>query len=77
MNALLVLIPVTFLLVVIAAAIFFWAVNHAQFDDTQSPGILPVLDGDAHDASPAQSEHASHAGAPPARDATGTHPDKV
>lgn len=46
MNALLVLIPVTVLLVLVAAGVFFWAVNHAQFDDMDTPKILPLLDGD-------------------------------
>lgn len=44
MNALLILIPVTLLLVVLATALFFWAVRHDQFDDMDSPGILPLLD---------------------------------
>ena len=44
MNILLVLIPVTLLVIVIAVALFFWAVNHQQFDDLDSPAILPLLD---------------------------------
>lgn len=44
MNILLVLIPVTLLVVLIAVALFFWAVNHQQFDDLDSPAILPLLD---------------------------------
>ncbi len=44
MNILLVLIPVTLLVVAIAVVIFFWAVNHQQFDDLDSPAILPLLD---------------------------------
>lgn len=44
MNILLVLIPVTLLIVVAAVAIFFWAVNHQQFDDLDSPAVLPLLD---------------------------------
>ena len=44
MNILLVLIPVTLLVIVIAVALFFWAVNHQQFDDLDSPGVLPLLD---------------------------------
>ncbi|MEO6799926.1 MAG: cbb3-type cytochrome oxidase assembly protein CcoS, partial [Rhodanobacter sp.] len=31
MNILLVLIPVTLLVIVVAVALFFWAVNHQQF----------------------------------------------
>ncbi|HVC16639.1 MAG TPA: cbb3-type cytochrome oxidase assembly protein CcoS [Rhodanobacter sp.] len=44
MNILLVLIPVTLLIVLIAVGLFFWAVNHQQFDDLDSPAILPLLD---------------------------------
>ena len=47
MNILLVLIPVTLLVVLIAVALFFWAVNHQQFDDLDSPAILPLLDDPA------------------------------
>jgi nitrogen fixation-related uncharacterized protein len=25
-------------------ALFFWAVNHQQFDDLDSPGVLPLMD---------------------------------
>ncbi|MDQ6648016.1 MAG: cbb3-type cytochrome oxidase assembly protein CcoS [Pseudomonadota bacterium] len=44
MNILLVLIPVTLLVIVIAVALFFWAVNHQQFDDLDSPAVLPLMD---------------------------------
>ncbi len=44
MNILLVLIPVTLLVIGIAVALFFWAVNHQQFDDLESPGVLPLMD---------------------------------
>ena len=44
MNILLVLIPVTLLIVLVGVALFFWAVNHQQFDDLDSPAILPLLD---------------------------------
>ncbi|MHA6203404.1 cbb3-type cytochrome oxidase assembly protein CcoS [Dyella soli] len=62
MNILLVLIPVTLLIVIVAVAIFFWAVNHHQFDDLDSPGVLPLMEE-------AESDRA--AGAP----ATGTGSD--
>lgn len=52
MNILLVLIPVTLLVVLIAIAIFFWAVNHQQFDDLDSPGVLPLLEDAAPDEVP-------------------------
>ncbi|TAL89840.1 MAG: cbb3-type cytochrome oxidase assembly protein CcoS, partial [Rhodanobacter sp.] len=44
MNILLVLIPVTLLVIVVAVALFFWAVNHQQFDDLDSPAVLPLMD---------------------------------
>lgn len=50
MNILLVLIPVTALVVLLGVALFFWAVNHQQFDDLDTPGILPLLDEAAPDA---------------------------
>lgn len=46
MNIILVLIPVTLVVIGIAVALFFWAVNHQQFDDLDSPGILPLLEDD-------------------------------
>jgi len=42
MNAVLVTIPLALLLVVLAIGAFFWAVDHAQFDDLQTPGLLPL-----------------------------------
>lgn len=47
MNALLILIPVTLVLAIVAVGIFFWAVNHAQFEDLDSPKVLPLLDEEA------------------------------
>lgn len=44
MTILLVLIPVTLLVLAIAVALFFWAVNHQQFDDLDTPAVLPLLE---------------------------------
>jgi len=44
MNIILVLIPVTLLIVVVAIGVFFWAANHQQFDDLDSPGVLPLME---------------------------------
>ncbi|MFC4820213.1 cbb3-type cytochrome oxidase assembly protein CcoS [Dokdonella ginsengisoli] len=44
MNILLALIPVSILLVVGAGIAFFWAVDHDQFDDMDTPALLPMLD---------------------------------
>lgn len=49
MNALLILIPVSLLLVVVAVTIFFWAVGADQFDDLDTPEILPMLDANEAD----------------------------
>jgi len=46
MNILLVLIPVTLLIVLIAIGVFFWAVNHQQFEDMDSPAVLPLMEDD-------------------------------
>jgi cbb3-type cytochrome oxidase maturation protein len=55
MNILLVLIPVTLLVVIVAVWLFFWAVNHQQFDDLDSPSVLPLMD----DPAPEQPAQAS------------------
>lgn len=47
MNILVVMIPLSIVLLVGAAIAFFWAVEHGQFDDLDSPRILPLLDDPA------------------------------
>ncbi|EIL99804.1 cytochrome C oxidase Cbb3 [Rhodanobacter thiooxydans] len=54
MNILLVLIPVTLLIVGVGVWLFFWAVNHQQFDDLDSPAVLPLLDDPPKPAPPAK-----------------------
>lgn len=56
MNVLVVLIPLSILLVVGAGVAFFWAVDHDQFDDMETPRLLPLLDSDEPpaEASPPQ-----------------------
>ena len=46
MSILLLLIPISLLFVIAGAAAFFWAVNHDQFDDMDTPALLPLADGD-------------------------------
>ncbi len=48
MNILLVMIPLSLVLLVGAAVAFFWAVDHDQFDDMDTPGLL-ALDTDARE----------------------------
>ena len=47
MNILLVMIPLSILLLIGAGIAFFWAVEHDQFDDLDTPRILPLLDDPA------------------------------
>lgn len=47
MNVLLVMIPLSIALLIGAAAAFFWAVNHDQFDDMETPRLLPLADDPA------------------------------
>lgn len=51
MNALVILIPVTLLLVSFAVGLFFWAVRHDQFRNLDTPEILPLLDDETGEAS--------------------------
>ena len=44
MNALVFLIPLSILLAIGALVAFFWAVDHGQFDDLETPAILPLAD---------------------------------
>ena len=44
MNILFALIPLSLVLLGIGVWAFFWAANHAQFDDLDSPGLTPLLD---------------------------------
>ena len=44
MNILVVLIPLSIVLLVGACIAFFWAVDDGQFDDMETPRLLPLLD---------------------------------
>jgi cbb3-type cytochrome oxidase maturation protein len=44
MNILLIMIPLSLALLVGAVIAFFWAVDHDQFDDLDSPGLLALDD---------------------------------
>lgn len=44
MNILIVMIPLSILLLIAAGVAFFWAVDHDQFDDMDTPSLLPLLD---------------------------------
>lgn len=44
MSALVFLIPLSILLAIGAVVAFFWAVDHGQFDDLDTPALLPLAD---------------------------------
>lgn len=44
MNIIIIMIPLSFLILLGAVAAFFWAVNNDQFDDMDSPALLPLSD---------------------------------
>ena len=44
MSALVFLIPLSIVLAIGAVIAFFWAVDHDQFDDLETPGLLPLAD---------------------------------
>jgi cbb3-type cytochrome oxidase maturation protein len=44
LNILFLMIPLSLLFLGGALAAFFWAVNHGQFDDLDTPRLLPLLD---------------------------------
>ncbi|BCT93738.1 hypothetical protein LYSHEL_27650 [Lysobacter helvus] len=44
MIILLLMIPLSLLFVGAAVAVFFWAVDHDQFDDMDTPALLPLDD---------------------------------
>ncbi|HNU11566.1 MAG TPA: cbb3-type cytochrome oxidase assembly protein CcoS [Rubrivivax sp.] len=53
MSILVVMIPLSILLLIGAGIAFFWAVEHHQFDDLDTPRLLPLLD----DPSPLAGTH--------------------
>lgn len=44
MNIVLLTLGLSVILLIAAAAFFFWAVDHDQFDDLDTPGLLPLDD---------------------------------
>ncbi len=44
MNIILVLIPLSLMLLVTSVWAFFWGVNNAQFDDLETPALMPLSD---------------------------------
>lgn len=78
MSILVIMIPLSLLFVFAAGVAFFWAVNHDQFDDMDSPGLLPVSDDlpePASASSVAADPEASAQDTPEATDNTGDTDD--
>jgi cbb3-type cytochrome oxidase maturation protein len=44
MNIILLLIPLSLVLLIAGIAALFWAIDHAQFDDLETPGLMPLAD---------------------------------
>jgi len=49
MSSLVLLIPLSLLVLAGAVAAFFWAVDHGQFEDLETPKLLPLDDVRATD----------------------------
>jgi cbb3-type cytochrome oxidase maturation protein len=52
MNVLLVMIPLSLALLAGAVWAFFWAVDHDQFDELETPALLPLQDSAPTNESP-------------------------
>jgi len=51
MNVVLIMLPLSIVLLLGAVVAFFWAVDHGQFDDMETPGLLPLDDDPGRNAS--------------------------
>lgn len=61
MNIVLVLIPLSLVLLGAGVWAFFWGVNHAQFDDLETPSLMPLSEDSPGAASAAREDAgASH-----------------
>jgi cbb3-type cytochrome oxidase maturation protein len=56
MNSLVFLIPLSIVLLIGAGVALFWAVDHGQFDDLETPGLLPLFDADGRTDDTAQND---------------------
>jgi cbb3-type cytochrome oxidase maturation protein len=54
MNIILLLIPLSMVLLGAGIWAFFWAVNHAQFDDLDTPALMPLLEDEPEDGNDAE-----------------------
>jgi cbb3-type cytochrome oxidase maturation protein len=44
MNVILLLIPLSIVLLAVSVYAFFWAIDHSQFDDLETPALMPLSD---------------------------------
>jgi cbb3-type cytochrome oxidase maturation protein len=51
-KILLLMIPLSLLFISGAVGFFFWAVDHGQFDDLETPGLLALDDSPEGEAKP-------------------------
>lgn len=58
MNILVLLIPLSLLFLVGAGIAFFWAVDHDQFDDMDTPRLTPLADAESPRDTAAKDEDA-------------------
>ena len=42
MNVILLLIPLSIVLLCAGIYAFFWAIDHSQFDDLETPALMPL-----------------------------------
>ena len=56
MESLYLLIPLSLLILVIIAAILFWAIRNGQFDDMEGPAHSILMDDDVAKKLPRQTE---------------------
>ena len=58
MNILLALIPISFLLLIVAIAAFFWAVRKDQFENLDAAAMDILMDDSKPDSTPEPEKHA-------------------
>ncbi len=75
MNILLFLIPISLVMIGVAAWIFVWAVRHGQFEDLDTPALDVLREDAAPDALPAQPADTADA-APAAPAAAAPQPER-
>jgi cbb3-type cytochrome oxidase maturation protein len=46
-TSLVLLIPLSIVILLVAGVLLFWAIDHGQFEDMETSALLPMLDADA------------------------------